>query len=298
MIDVLRYRAFTAFVSIFIVVGMVGTYIYKDRTRGSAFTYSVDFSGGTQMLLHFDNDLTGAQVRDILDQSGWKNPTIREFPGKQEILVRIQEFVSDSTGLAEQVKQKINEVVPGSNVTVLQSEAVGPAIGAELREKSKRAVFFALIALLFYIALTFWSFAYAVGAVVALFHDALVMVGFFLLFDWDISINAIGAILAVLGYSINDTIVIFSRIRETLKTSKNLSIYEVINQSINQTFRRTLLTSVATALSVLSMLVLGGEALRDFSITLLIGVVFGTYSSIFIASPVMMLLYKDKRKSA
>jgi len=292
MIDVLRYRAFTAFVSFSIVASIVGTYIYKEQTRGSAFTYSVDFSGGTQMQLRFDRDVTGAQIRDILEQGGWKNPTIREFAGKKEMLVRVQEFVSDSKGLADQVVQKINQALPDSNAVIMQSEAVGPAIGAELRSKSMRAVLYALIALLLYIAITFWSFAYAVGAVVALFHDALVMIGFFLLFDWDISINAIGAILAVLGYSINDTIVIFSRIRETLKTSKNLSLYEVVNQSINQTFRRTLLTSVATALSVISMLVLGGEALRDFSITLLIGIIFGTYSSIFIASPVMMLLYK------
>ncbi len=298
MIDVLRYRGITAVTSFLIVATMIGAYIYKERTRGYAFTYSVDFSGGTQMLLKFDTAITGCQVREALEEAGWKNPTIREFSDKKEVLVRIQEFVNDAQGLAGQVVQKLAQAYPDSNPKILQSEGVGPSIGAELRWKSMQAVLLALIALLFYIAITFWSFAFAVGAVVALFHDALVMVGFFLLFDWDISINAIGAILAVLGYSINDTIVIFSRIRETLKTARGLSLYQVVTHSINQTFRRTLLTSLATAISVVPMLLLGGEALRDFSITLLIGIVFGTYSSIFIASPVMMLLYKEKGKAA
>jgi preprotein translocase SecF subunit len=248
--------------------------------------------------LRFDNGISSTQLRGILEDGGWKNPTIREFPAKNEMLVRVQEFGGDSKELSDRIVEVISQALPDNHVVSLQNEGVGPAVGAELRQKSAWAILFALIALLIYIAITFWSFAYAVGAVVALAHDALVMVGIFLLFDRDISINVIGAILAVLGYSINDTIVIFSRIREVMKKSRGASLYQVVNTSINQTLRRTILTSVSTALAVVSMLVLGGEALRDFSLTLLVGVIFGTYSSIFIASPVMMMLYKKEDKAA
>ena len=133
------------------------------------------------------------------------------------------------------------------------------------------------------------------GSVVALFHDALIMLSIFLLFDREISIPVIGAILAVIGYSINDTIVIFSQIRENLNTLKRQPIYDIVNTSLNQTMRITLLTSFSTILTVGSILVLGGEALRSFSLALLIGIIFGTYSSIFIASPIVMWFYRNKK---
>jgi preprotein translocase subunit SecF len=138
----------------------------------------------------------------------------------------------------------------------------------------------------------FWSISYAVGSVVSLAHDVLIILTVVLWFDYEISLNIIGALLFILGYSINDTIVIFSRIRETLSKSRDSSISEIINQSINHTLRRTILTSLATCLVVVALLMFGGEALRPLSLALLIGMVFGTYSSIFIASPVMQLLYK------
>ncbi len=153
-----------------------------------------------------------------------------------------------------------------------------------------------LILMLMYIAWRFWSFAYASGAIVALFHDAIVILLFFLLFDKEISMNVIGAIMAVLGYSVNDTIVIFSRIRENLKSMRGVSTDQVVNISLNQTLRRTILTSASTGLVVMALILLGGEALRDLSLALFIGIVFGTYSSIYIASPVMLLLYNKEQK--
>ena len=283
----------TALVSAAIILGSVGFYVYKLNTRGYGFEYSIDFEGGTQVQMRFEKPVSPQALKDILDREGWKGAHTREF-SSTEVLVRVKEFSSDSQGLAERIHQAIATAMPDNPVTILQSEAVGAGVGAELRWKSIRAVLIGLIAMLMYIAFTFWSFAFAVGAVVALFHDAIVMLATFLILDKEISINLIGAILAVLGYSINDTIVIFSRIRKTLQSSPHASLYDTVNSSINHTLRRTILTSFATTITVLPMLLIGGEALRDFSLALLVGIVFGTYSSIYIASPIMMLLYNKK----
>lgn len=296
MIDFLKYRVVTACVSAFIIFGSIGLYFYKERTRGYAFTYSIDFTGGTQVHLRFEKPVSSTHLKEILENHGWKGAHTREF-SPTEVLVRVKEFASDAQGLADRMKQAISQAMPDNAVTVLQSESVGAGVGEVLRWKSLRAFLYGIFAILLFISFTFWSFAFAVGAVVCLFHDALVMLATFLILDKEISINVIGAILAVLGYSSNDTIVIFSRIRKMLKTMPNASLYDIVNTSINATLRRTLLTSLALTLTVLAMLFLGGEALRDFSLALLVGIVFGTYSSIYIASPIMMLLYK-KRKTA
>ncbi|HSW73871.1 MAG TPA: protein translocase subunit SecF [Candidatus Limnocylindria bacterium] len=294
MIDFLRYRFAIASVSLLILVGALGTYIYKEKTYGQAFKYSIDFTGGTQVLLRFAQPVNIEQLKGVLDQAGWSGAITREFSAT-EVLVRVRDFVNDANGLGVKIQQALVAAMPENPASILQSEAVGAGVGAELRWNAIMAVLVALLALLVYIALSFWSVAFAVGAVIALAHDALVMLSFYLLFDREISITGIGAILAVLGYSINDTIVIFSSIRSHIKKSHGASLYHVVNASINQTLRRTLLTSFSTLLTVVPMFVLGGEALRDFTLTLLIGIIFGTYSSIYIASPVMMLLYKQKK---
>ena len=149
--------------------------------------------------------------------------------------------------------------------------------------------------MLLFIAFRFWSFAYGMGALISLFHDAIVILTVFLLLDKEISINIIGAIMTILGYSINDTIVIFARIRQNVKKLHNKSMDEIVNISINETLRRTLLLTTATLLVVISLFLFGGEVLKDFSLALLVGMVFGTYSSIYIANPVMLFLIKERK---
>ena len=293
MIDFLKYRWLMAVYSLCIMGSFVGVYIYKQRTRGEAFTYGVDFTGGTQALLKFNKPVSSQQIKEILEKEGWANPVTRDF-SSQEILIRLKEFSNDVKGLGEKIQLALQKSIPETEVSILQVEGVGAGVGAELRWKSMRAVLIALLAMLLYIAFTFWSFAFAMGAVIALFHDSIIMLATFLFLDREISVNVIGAILAVLGYSINDTIVIFDQIRDNIKKMKHASFYEIVNASINKTLRRTILTSFSTALTVGSMFILGGEALRDFSLALLVGIVFGTYSSIYIASPIMMLFYKEK----
>lgn len=293
MIDFLKYRWLCAAFSVAIFVGFIGTYIYKLQTRGEAFIYSVDFTGGTQVLLRFSKPVTSTQVIGILDAHGLQGAMTREF-SPTEILVRIKAFENDAKGLAERIKVILEESLPETQIEILQIDSVGVGVGESLRWKSIQAVVVALLLMLLYIWWRFWSFSYAVGNVLSLFHDAVVILAFFLIFDYEISLNVIGAILAVLGYSINDTIVIFSRIRDNVKKMRNVPIEKIVNISINETLRRTLLTSFATCLVVLALLLFGGETLRTLSLALLIGMVFGTYSSIYIASPIMLMLYKDK----
>jgi preprotein translocase subunit SecF len=293
MINFLKYRLMCGLFSVLFLVTSLGVYFYKWHTRGYTFVYSVDFTGGTQVLLKFQKPVNAAQLKDILEKNGWKNPMTREFSSPEEILVRVSEFSNDSKGLSERMRTAIEQEMPDNAVTILQSEAVGPGVGQALRWNFFLAVLIALLAILVYIAARFWSFSFAIGAIVALIHDPLAILGIFLMLDREISINVIGVILAVMGYSINDTIVIFSRIRDNLHKMKGDSLHHIVNVSINKTLRRSVLTVFATALTVLSMLFFGGEALRDFSLALLVGIIFGVYSSIYIASPVMMAFHKE-----
>lgn len=291
--DFLKYRFIVALYTLVVFGGAIGLYVYNYRTRGSGFMYGVDFTGGTQVLMRSTEPLNSGVVRAALEKEGWRGAVTREF-ADNEMLVRVGEYSNDAQGLGDRIRTVIAAQYPASTVTILQSESVGPGVGAQLRNKSAKAIALALIAMLIYIALTFWSWSYALGAVVALFHDAFIMLAFFLLLDRDITMETIMAIITVLGYSINDTIVIFSYIRENHKKMAGVPFYDVVNISISQTLRRTLLTSLSTALAVGSMLVFGGEAIRDFCLALLVGIIFGTYSSIFMASPVMMMLSKEK----
>jgi len=290
----LKYRFIAMSISVGLIFGFFALASFLYYRDGHVFTYSIDFTGGTQTLFRFSEPTNSAKVREILEKAGWTGSQTREFSARNEVLVRVKDFSNDSKGLGEKMAEVLRTNMPGSTITILQSEGVGAGIGAELRANSTKAVLIALLAMLMYIAFTFWSFAFAFGAIFALFHDPIMVLAMYVLLHRDISINVIGALLAVIGYSVNDTIVIFSQIRENIKNLPGVALQEIIDLSINQTLRRTLLTSFATLLSVLAMLFLGGEALRDFSLTMLIGIVVGTYSSIYVASPVMMMLYKNK----
>ena len=293
MINFLKYRTMTAVSSLCLIIAFAIVAVYKYQTRGSVYTYSVDFTGGTQVLFEFDNPVDGSWVRQCIIDSGLTSANTREF-SSNEVLVRVKEFESDDVGLAERMRVSLQDKMPDNNVRILQTESVGVGVGADLRGKSFYAVIVALLFMLGYIAMRFWSFAFAAGAIVALAHDALVMLAIFMFLDREVSINFVAAVLAVLGYSINDTIVIFAQIREFLKKRKGVPLETIVNDSLNYTLRRTVLLSASTGLPVLVMLLFGGEALQDFSLALLIGIIFGTYSSIYIASPVMMLLYSKQ----
>lgn len=283
MINFLAYRSYAASISLAILIVSVGAYIWR-----GGFNYSVDFAGGTQVLLRFDAPVESETIKDILrDAQLAQNAIIREFSA-QEKMVRVKEFQNDAQGLGERMAHVLRERLAGVAVEVLSVDSVGAGVGAQMRWKSMIAIMIALMLMLLYIAIRF-QFAFAVGAIVALLHDAVAIPGFFLLFNKEITIDVIAAVLTILGYSINDTIVIFAKIRENLGVMRSAPLEHIVNVSISKTLRRTILTSVATALVVIALLLFGGEALHDLALALLIGIIVGTYSSIYVASPVMML---------
>lgn len=292
MIDFLKARWVCATISFFIFAVFIAGFFYKRATKGSAFEYSIDFTGGTQALFKFAKPMSTIQLKGILEKGGWPHVIAGEFAA-DEIMVRVKEYTNDAKGLAEHMREAITKAVPENPVQLMQSESVGESVGEVLRWNSFYAVFLSIIAILMYIAFRFRSWAYGMGAVVSLVHDTVVMLGACMFLDIEISMMVIGAILALLGYSNNDTIVNFSQIRKNVKQMHGVSLYDIINTSVNQMLRRTLLTSFATALTVLAMLFFGGEVLRDLSLIFLIGIIFGTYSSIYIASPIVMWFYKE-----
>lgn len=296
MVNFLKYRWLAATFSVVIFATFIGTYVYKYITNnGTTFNYNVEFTGGIQILFGFSKPVSGEQIIRILETKGWPGSITREF-SPLEHLVRVKKETDDVKNVSDQIRAVLQESLPDNQVTIKQTDSLSGGMGQKLRKNSLLAIVISLILMLFYIALRFWSFAFAAGAVVSLFHDALVILAVFLIFDKEISINVIGAILAVLGYSINDTIVIFARIRENVLRLPDHSMEDVINISINETLRRTLLTTFATTLVVVALLVFGGEILRDLSLALLIGIVFGIYSTIYIATPVVLWLYKRDSK--
>lgn len=291
MFDFLRFRPLTFVLSLALVGGFFGFAAYRYQQTGSVFTLSVDFTGGTQIQLGFEKPITSEQIISIAEAGGWRGAKARDL-SDNTILLRVIDFEGDVEGVAQRISHKIREALPDNPVIIKQTEQVGEGVGKELWWWSLVSIVIALVLMLGYIAFRFRSFSYAFGAVVALFHDAIAMLAIFLFFDREISLNVIGAILTVIGYSINDTIVIFSKIRDNLRGGRvKGTLSTVVNHSLNQTLKRTMLTSISTFLPVASMLFLGGEALKDFSIALLVGIVFGTYSSVYIASPIMMLFH-------
>lgn len=282
----LKYRVPSAVLSVAIVVVGIAAYVVK-----GGFRYSVDFTGGTEVRVRFEKPENTAAIKKVVHDE-WQG-TLYNILGLNEVIVRVQETVDKTKGLDEKILASINSVSVDNPGSVIQVNSISNSVGQSLWAKFLKAIVISLILLLLYITLSF-QFAFAIGAIVGIVHDALVVLTFFLLLDKEMSIEVIGALLATLGYSINDTIIIFSRIRQNLKREKGQSLYNIVNLSLNQTLRRTILTSSATALVVLSQFVFGGPTIRDMSFALLLGIIFGTFSSIYIASPVMMLFSKDK----
>ena len=258
----------------------------------------IDFAGGTLLELHFD---PAVQVEDIRSQLGsvpvgdaeidLSKSEIKQFGSENDILIRVSE-----SGTGTEVADGIMGVLKAGFAASIEDmewirrqEKVGPKIGSELSSAAVRAVLVALALILIYMAWRFHRFLYGIAAVVALFHDVLITLGLLSLFDIEITLAVVAALLAIVGYSLNDTIVVFDRIRENLHTARRQGFDGTVNQSINECLSRTMITSATTLLAVLVLMLFGGEVNRDFTITLMIGVVIGTYSSIFVASPVLYL---------
>ncbi|MBE0571437.1 MAG: protein translocase subunit SecF [Ignavibacteriaceae bacterium] len=239
-------------------------------------------SSASSVTYAFENPDTANQIIDGLFASGFQSGRVSEEPDNVEMLV--------SVGIADWIKENLRAKITDNTFTVLKEDRVGPKIGAELKRDALLAIFFALIAILVYLGFRF-KFVFAFGAVAALFHDVLITLGLFSLLyglipglNLDIDLTVVAAFLTLIGYSINDTVIVFDRVRENLKIHKTRPLFDVINTSISQTMSRTVITGGTTLLTVLVLMIFGGEVLRAFAFTLFFGIIIGTYSSIFVAS--------------
>ena len=285
-VDFLKYRYFWMVVSIaFLAIG-VAAYVAK-----GGFRYHIDFSGGAELRIAFDQSIEIGKVRDAMSAKGFKDAVIQSVGNTgKDFLIRVGSLSADTE---EKIKDALGAAVAGNKMRIESKQWVGSEVGKDTTQNAIIAIALSLVILLLYIAVRF-EFRFGIGAVASLVHDLLAVLVFLLLTGEPISLHVLASILAILGYSLHDCIVIFSRMRENFKKLKGASEYDIANVSINQTLRRTLLTSFATLLSVAGILVFGGEALYGLAVVLFVGIIVGTYSSIYIASPVMLAIKTKK----
>ncbi len=254
--------------------------------------YGIDFAGGTLIQLQFKTPPDIEVIRDGLKTISLGESTIQEFGSKRDILIRIQRSEEKLEAVGSKVRNSLGGKFNKEDITIERVEMVGPKVGRDLREKAFLSILYAVIGIVIYIS---WRFElqYAIAAIIALAHDVLVTLGAFSILDKEFTLVIVAAFLAIIGYSLNDTIVVFDRIRENLRRRGKNTLVQTINASINQTLSRTLLTSGTTLMVVAALFFFGGEIIHDFSFALLVGILVGTYSSIFIASA--FLVYWDSR---
>jgi len=245
--------------------------------------YGIDFKGGATIRLQFEKPFEVGQIREALSVVELGNSEIKKIGTENEVLIRIEQR-QDIGDVSEMATAQLAESLSDNPFELREKDTVGPRIGAELRRAAIWAVLAALGLILIYVSWRF-QFKFAVGAVIALFHDVIITLGVFALLNLEISLAVVAAFLTIVGYSLNDTIVVFDRIRENMKIMRRENFEKLVNTSINQTLSRTVLTSLTTLIVVLILFFFGGEVIHNFSFALLIGVIIGTYSSIFVASP-------------
>ena len=282
-IDFIGLRKTALVVSILLIVAGV----YSLSTKG--LNYGIDFTGGTKVELVYESDVDVNELRDSLATNGYEDAVVQLFGSSKDVLIRVP--LSEENSSAE-VSTKIVELLSDQTSEELEVRAVefvGPQFGQELFEKGILALVYALIGVMIYVAFRFeWKFS--LGSVAALIHDILITVGLFSLIGLEFTLPVLAALLAVIGYSLNDTIVVFDRIRENFRKLRETDTKDTMNVSINQTLPRTILTSLTTLLVLFALYTYGGDALSGFAATLIIGVLIGTYSSIFVASPTVLAL--------
>ncbi|HMV54631.1 MAG TPA: protein translocase subunit SecF [Rhodocyclaceae bacterium] len=255
-------------------------------TRGLHF--SVEFTGGTLIEVAYPEAADVAKVREGLTRDGFTDVQVQNFGSSKDLLIRLPlQKESDSARVSEKVKASLQAV--GGKPEVRRVEFVGPQVGKELATDGAMALLMVVMGIMIYLAFRFeWRFA--VSAIIANLHDVIIILGFFAFFQWEFSLPVLAAVLAVLGYSVNESVIVFDRVRETFKKKRGLSTPEVINHAITSTISRTIITHGSTQMMVLSMLIFGGETLFYFALALTIGILFGIYSSVLVASPLVMWL--------
>ena len=244
------------------------------------FNFGIDFSSGYILQLKFDNQISIVNIENKFSESNIEDITVQLYGSSKDVLIKLKD---EEIFKNNNINNFLNDAFSDESFTISKLEYVGAQVGSELREKGEWAMLIALFSILIYVAMRF-ELIYGLGAITALIHDVIITLGVFSLFELTFDLSVLAAILAVIGYSLNDSIVVFDRIRENNIILRKLSIFDVLDKSINQTLSRTLVTSLTTLLVIISLLIFGGDAVKNFSIAMFIGIIVGTYSSIFVAS--------------
>ncbi len=251
--------------------------------------YGVDFKGGTLIEIRTnDKNISISDLRKSFNKMNLGDVTVKHFGSENDFIVKFEKRNSNKSNFIEEIKNKLTNYI-GDNYDFRRVENIGPKVSSELLKSGVIAIGLSLAAMLIYIWIRFeWQFS--LGAIIAIFHDVIITLGIFSLFSFEINLSIVAAVLTIIGYSMNDTVVIFDRVRENLKKYLDIKIFELTNISINETLSRTIITSITTLIALLSIYFFGGQILKGFSLAMILGVIFGTYSSIYIANPILVLL--------
>jgi preprotein translocase subunit SecF len=288
-----RWRWHAIAVSWLIVLAGVGVAV----SRGGV-PLGIDFTGGTIVVVKFDQPVAEDAVRKALDPVATEK-VVQQYgdPDQHELLIRMPLAAQqEATGLDQNAKATVDALTKANvgRFEVINTEIVGPVIGKDLQLKGIYATLASLAGILIYVGLRF-QFNFGIGAIVATFHDIIVTMAFLVFFNYDLSLNVVAAILTITGYSVNDTIVIFDRIRENMRSKRREPLEQIVNTSVNQTLSRTIITSGMTLLTVLSLYFFGGEVLKGFAFTMIVGIITGTYSSMYIAASIAIILSRGEQ---
>jgi preprotein translocase subunit SecF len=281
--DFIGKKKFTLWISAIAILVSFGSILYHGGLR-----YGVDFAGGLLVQIKFAKSVDISDVRNTLDATGYKDANVQKFGGENEFLVRVEKTSENLEAVAKSMQTSLQERFKDKGLEIRRVEVVGPRVGKDLKTKAMWAVGLAFLGILIYVAFRFHEFSYGLGGIVALFHDVIVTYGAVSIFNIEFSLNVLAVILTIIGFSINDTIVIFDRVRENVKKIRKENIVTIFNISINETLERTILTTGTVMVVVLILFFFAGEVIHDFTIALIVGLITGTYSTVYIASPVVL----------
>jgi preprotein translocase subunit SecF len=281
--DFIGKKKFTIWVSTVAILLCLGSIFFHGGLR-----YGVDFAGGILMQIRFSKAVDISEVRSALDVIGSKEAMVQAFGGENEFLIRVEKTTEDLEAVSKTIQTSLQEQFKGKALEIRRAEVVGPKIGKDLKTKALWAVGLSFLGILIYVAWRFREIAFGLGGIVALFHDIIVTYGAISIANIEYSLNVLAVILTIIGFSINDTIVIFDRVRENIKKMRKDSLETIFNVSINETLGRTILTSGTVMGVVLILFFFGGPVIHDFAFALIVGLISGTYSTVYVASPIVL----------
>jgi len=292
--DFIGKKKFTVWVSTIAIILSIGSMFYHGGLR-----YGVDFAGGILLQIKFSKTVDISEVRNAMEAMGSKETMVQKFGGENEFLIRVEKSSEDLEAMSSKIQSSLQERFKDKALEIRRAEVVGPKVGKDLKVKAIWATVLSFLAILIFVAIRFRQFSYGFGGIVALVHDIIITFGAISLFDLEFSLTLLAVILTIIGFSINDTIVIFDRVRENIKKMRKEKLDTIFNVSINETLGRTILTSGTVMMVVLILFFFGGPVIHDFTTALIVGLISGTYSTVYIASPIVLLWHNHitlKRK--